>query len=195
MREFLLLLSKGRTTADFDSCNAYAAGRLDIACRFITNCLCISNSIRSDTIVHIALNGPKDPPKMITIEGNKITGLKPDEKSALILIKSALVKKLKGVEECEASPGLKVSKMSFEAFLKQKKDAKLYYLHESGADIRSENFTGNSLFIIGDYSGLPGKAEMFVSRLCAESISLGPKTLLASQCATIIHNELDRKGN
>ena len=73
MREFLLLLSKGRTTADFDSCNAYAAGRLDIACRFITSCLCISNSIRSDTIVHIALNGPKDPPKMITIEGGKIS--------------------------------------------------------------------------------------------------------------------------
>ena len=36
------------------------------------------------------------------------------------------------------------------------------------------------------------KTDKFLLRLGAEPISVGPKMLFASQCITLVHNELDR---
>ncbi|VVB76198.1 tRNA (pseudouridine(54)-N(1))-methyltransferase [Candidatus Tiddalikarchaeum anstoanum] len=186
MREFLLLASKAKTTPDFDVNNLVGAGRMDLVCRVVSNSLCVSNNIRKDTIIHVSLNGARDPPKLLSVYGDKIIGIQPDEKTIGILIRDALSKKEK--------TGITVSKISFEAFLKEKiKTHQLVYLEKSGKDIRTNSFKKDVLFILGDYAGLPDKTELFLDNLGAERISLGPAMLLASQCVTIIHNELDRK--
>jgi tRNA (pseudouridine54-N1)-methyltransferase len=184
MREFLLLASKAPTTPDFDTNYLVKSGRLDLVARFVANALCVSNSIRKDTIVHVSMNGKRDPPKLISFYGDKIVGIQPDEQTIARLIKDALSKKF--------NPGITATKQSFESFLKERTSIELFYLSKSGEDISSAKLSKDALFIIGDYAGLPDKTEIFLDRINARKISLGKTELLASQCVTIIHYELDK---
>lgn len=196
MREFILLASKGRTTGDFTVDRLADAGRMDLVCRIIANALCISNGIRRDTSVHISLNGPKEPPKLLSLYGEKVEGLLPDERTIGQIIITSLKRScnLKLGESKEVFPGIIASKKSFESFIKEKSETnQLIYLDRKGEDIRKKEFEDNTLFILGDYAGLPKNTEKLLKNLNAEIISLGKVEVLASQCITIINNELDRK--
>ena len=59
-------------------------------------------------------------------------------------------------------------------------------------DIREYKFNKDPTFIFGDYIGMPRKTEKLLERLGAKKVSLGPQMLFASNCITIVHNELDR---
>ncbi len=197
MREFILLALKARTTPDFELNELAEAGRMNTVCRTILNTLCLSNDLRRDTIIHVALSGPRSPPKIITFEGKTLKGIQIDDDQDIgRTIKSALKKglNLKLNEEVEVSPGVKVSKKAFETLVKEKsKTHQLIYLHQKGEDIRDFKFKENVLFALGDFIGLPRKTEKFLDNLSADRIKLGPKILFASHCPIIVHNELDRK--
>ena len=66
-------------------------------------------------------------------------------------------------------------------------------MHKKGKNIREFNFRENVLFVFGDYIGMPRKTEFLLERLNAEKVSLGRIEYHASQCITIVQNELDRK--
>ena len=88
--------------------------------------------------------------------------------------------------------GIKVSKKSFEALVKEKsKTSQLIYLNNKGQDIRTFNFQENTTFVFGYYIGMPRKTEKLLDRLSAKKINLSPKMLFASHCIIIVHNELD----
>jgi len=196
MREFILLSLKGKTSPDFNLEDLPGAGRIDLVCRTVSNILFISNALRRDTIVHISLNGPKSPPKMITFNGDELKGVEPDERSIATVIKTALKHSanLQQDEEKEVSPGVFISNKSFERLVKEKsKRCQLIYLHPKGEDIREAKFEENFLVIFGDYIGLPKNTEKLIERLGAKKISIGPIMLFASHCPVIIHNELDRR--
>lgn len=194
MREFILLALKARTTPDIALNNLPDSGRMDLVCRFISSCLCVSNGVRDDTIVHVSLNGPLEPPKLVTIYGDKIKGLKPDERTIALFLIEALKQglNLKLNQTKPVFEGIEVSKKSFETLIKEKQNSQLIYLHKKGKDITQFEFKENPVFVIGDYSGIPNKTEKFLDSFEAERVSLGPKILLASHCPVIIHNELDR---
>lgn len=192
MREFILLASKARTTPDFD--NLVKAGRMDLVCRFISNCLCYSNGIRKDTNVYVVLNGPKNPPRIIIFLGAKIERLEPDEFSLSERIKVLLRKgsMLKLNEESNVFPGISIMKKSFEKLVEEKsKKKQLIYLDKKGEDIRNFSFNEDVIFIIGDAIGLPLKTERLVERLGAKKIRLSNLELFASHCPVIINYELD----
>lgn len=197
MREFILLALKARTTPDFELDRLAEAGRMNTVCRTILNTLCLSNDLRRDTIIHVALSGPKSPPKIITLEGKTLKGIQMDDEQDIAkAIKLALKKglSLQLNEEIEVSPGLKVSKKAFETLVKEKsKTHQIIYLHQDGEDIRDFKFKENVLFVLGDFIGLPRKTEKFLDNLGADLIKLGPKMLFASHCPIIVHNELDRR--
>ncbi len=198
MREFILLALKAKTSPDFDLDNLPDAGRMDLVCRTISNALLVSNHIRDNTIIHAVLNGPKDPPRIISFYGNNVKNLEPDEKTIAKFIKNALKDglKLKLNEEIETSPGIKISKKSFENLIKEKSNtSQLIYLHPKGEDLRKFDFEENVTFIFGDYIGLPKKTERLLDRLGAKKISIGPVMLFASHCSVLVHNELDRRIN
>ena len=198
MREFVLLALKAETSPDFNLDNLPDAGRMDLVCRTISNTLLISNHIRDNTIINVVLNGPKDPPKIISFYGNNVKNLEPDEKTIARFIKNALKDglKLKLNEEIETSPGIKISKKSFETLIKEKSStSQLIYLHPKGEDLRKFDFEDNVTFIFGDYIGLPKKTERLLDRLGAKKISIGPVMLFASHCSVLVHNELDRRIN
>ena len=194
MRTFILRALKAKTDWSFDLDSLPKEGRLDLVCRFISNCLFISNNLRKDTIVKVCLDGPSLQPKLIIFNGETLKGIEPDERNIANHIKNALKKarNLKLNEFINLNNGIIVKKQSFEALVKEEKN--LIYLHKKGLDIRKFKFEEDNTFVFGDYIGMPRKTEKLLDRLNAKRISLGPIMLFASHCPVIIHNELDRLG-
>lgn len=197
MREFILLALKSWTSPDFDVLHLPEAGRIDLVCRTISNTLWISNDLRRDVILHVVMNGPKYPPKVITIKGETLKGFEYDEIGLAKKIKDALKKgiNLKMHESIEVSPGFFISKNSFESLVKEKAvNNKIYYLHPKGVDILESEISDddNNVFIFGDYIGLPKKTEKLLKDLGAIKLKLGKTMLFASHCPIVVNYVLDR---
>ena len=195
MREFLLRALKARTDNNFDLDNLPDAGRLDLVTRCISSALWLAKGLREDTIIHVNLEGPRFPPKIISFYGAKLKGFYFDEKGIAKFIKHALEKgvNLELNEELEVYPGIIVAKKSFEQLIKEKQNYQIIYLHKKGKDIRDFEFKENILVVFGDYIGMPWKTEIFLERYNAERVSLGKIEYHASHCITIVNNELDRR--
>ena len=195
MREFILRALKAHTSS-FNLDNLEDAGKMHIVARCISNALWLAKGLREDTIMHVVLEGPRLPPKMISFYGSKLKGFAFDERGISNFIKHALEKgeNLKLNESLEVFPGIIVSKKSFEAFVREKSNNyQVIYMHKKGKNIREFNFKENMLFVFGDYIGMPRKTEFLLERLNAERVSLGKIEYHSSQCITIVNNELDRK--
>ena len=195
MREFLLRALKARTDGNFSLDDLPDAGRLDLVARCISSALWVAKGLREDTIIHVNLEGPRFPPKIISFYGAKLRGFYFDEKGIAKFIKLALEKgqDLKLNESLEVYSGIIVAKKSFEQLIKEKQNYQIIYLHKKGEDIREFKFKENILIVFGDYIGMPRKTEIFLQRHNAEKISLGRIDYHASHCIAIVNNELDRR--
>jgi tRNA (pseudouridine54-N1)-methyltransferase len=197
MREFILRAQKSRTS-DVDVDNLPDAGRFNIICSCIANAMYVSNHVRQDTIFRVVLEGPRFPPKIISIFGDKVKDLNFDERNIAQLLITCLNKgrNLALGEEIEVFAGIKVSKKSFESLVKEiaEKGRKMLYLHKKGKDIRGMGLKKEDdvVFVFGDFTGIPINTEKLLDRLGAEKISLGPVVLFASHCIILCQNELDR---
>ncbi len=195
MREFILRASKGVTNPNFINLNDLpGAGRLDLVCRCVTNALFVSNDMRRDTIIHVVLEGPDNPPRTVSFDGRELRNLAPDERNCASHIRIALERSagFKLGECAKSEPGITVCKSSLEGMLKEKsKTTQLIYLHPEGTDIRKFEFKEDVCFIFGDHVGIERATEKLLKRLGAVKVSLAPAYYLASQCVTICHNELD----
>ena len=195
MREFILRALKAHTSS-FNVDNLEDAGKMHIVARCISNALWVAKGLREDTIMHVVLEGPRLPPKMISFYGSKLKGFAFDERGISNFIKHALEKgeNLKLNESLEVFSGIIASKKSFEAFVREKSNNyQVIYMHKKGKNIREFNFKENMLFVFGDYIGMPRKTEFLLERLNAERVSLGKIEYHSSQCITLVQNELDRK--
>ena len=214
VREFILLALKA-PTGSFEIDKMPENGRIDLVCRSISNALYVSNAIRKDTNIHVCLNGfPSElSPKIVSFFGNRLKGMEPDERTIGKVLLNTLEqgKNLKLGEEMEVRikdesgksntgfiEGISVSKKAFETIVKEKaeqKNTKIFYLEEKGEDIRKIkfDFTGNSVFLLGDFIGLPRNTEKLLKRLDAFKIKLSPVMLFASHCPVLVHNEIDRQ--
>lgn len=194
VRVFILKARKAWST-EFNVNSLKVAGRMDLVAQVVSSSLWISNAVRQDSVIHIVLEGPKNPPKIITFEGSTIQNLDFDEKSIAELVNFALKKSgsLKFGETKFVSAGLSVEKNSFEYLIKKYSDFQLFYLHPKGEDLRKINFRKNVCFVFGDYIGIPRKNELLLESLNAQKLSLGPAVVFASHCPILVHNELDRR--
>ena len=195
MREFILKASKA-FTSPFNLNDLVGSGRIDLVCRCISNAFFVSEAIRKDVCFHAILEGPREPPKLISFFGSELKNISPDEKSIASLIRRALKAGLglKKGEEKFVSSGIKVAKKSFEELIKEKaKSCQLIYLYPKGKDIREFEFREDFCFVLGDQKGLPKKTESLLERVGAEKVSVGKITYLASHVIVICHNELDRR--
>lgn len=194
MRQFIIDALKGRTTPDFSLADLAARGRMDLICETVANALFISNGIRKDTRIHIALSGPRDPPKLLTFDGATLRGVDTDTPSIARIILKSLGPRLKLNEHQDILPGVTVTKKAFEPLVKEAaQTTQLFYLHPDGKDIRTVTFTTNVTFVLGDFIGLPRNTEKLLDRLGAQKVTLGPRLLYTAHCPIIVHNELDRR--
>lgn len=195
MREFVYYSANAVTAGNLIGDNLMQAGRMDIVCNFIVSVFFISNAMREDVKLHLIFDGGPNNPRHLVFESNEDMPI--SKKNVAGLIKRMLYK-AKGEEGLrEIVPGCGIEKKSFEKLIKEL-DAEgkdVLVLDGKGRDIREVKLDmsedKNSVFIIGDHEGFPSGFKKFLKKI--DGVSVGPKVLFASQVATIIHNELDRK--
>ncbi len=194
MRTFILRARKS-VTKPFDIDDLPAAGNMQVVASCIGNALWVSNNVRSDTIIHVILEGPPTPPLCVTFFGSSVKELPFDERGIAFLVNKAIKKAIKlGKGTKEIAPGITVSRTNFEDMVKHHQETSaLFYLHPKGKNIHEVKFPENVTFVFGDYIGMPEKSEGFLEKLGAEQVSLGRVTLFASQCVTIVQHVLDMR--
>ena len=152
MIRFVIIGHRAHTTADFkleDICGG--AGRLDILTRCVNSVFFLSHDLRKDVELYLVMLGGEDAPKTIRFDGSEMKYLNPDERSTASLIRNALIKKLDPTREIRSSPGVFVSRKSFEDVMEMlSKDCNFIYLRENGEDVREYEFPENPCFILGD---------------------------------------------
>jgi tRNA (pseudouridine54-N1)-methyltransferase len=197
MREFILRARKAPTAANFSLDNLPDAGHMEIVAGCISNALFTSNNIREATTISVVLEGGPDPPKTLRIDSGHLGSLEGfDERSIAKMIQQALQigKGLELREERNVDGGITISKTAFEHLIQERPSEVLFYLSKKGQDIRNIELPENPTFVFSDYLSMPRKSSKYLDRLGATPISLGPRTLFASHCIVLVHNELDRRG-
>lgn len=171
----------GRTDSSFTS--LHDAGRLDIVYECTVASLFLSHGLRRDTVFHAVLNGPPNPPILITVDGSCLYDVRTDQETWTRILKRVLSNK--------PHPGISTSKTSFEQLVKSKAQTNpIYVLEERGTNIRDLTIQPDPVFVLGDHVGLPKNAERFALRY-GTKISLGKTPYLAATCINILNYTLD----
>lgn len=190
MRHFIYFSRSAQTSGNFK--DLMRAGRMDIAIHTIISSLFLSHDVRKDVKVHLVFYGMPDPPKHIEIQVNPDLDI--SKKDVANLIRKILYKYKEG-RKTEALPGCFVEKKSLFKILEELSDQgnEIFLLDKGGEDIREAELSGNCVFILGDHKGIP-KKELKRVKGMSEVVNVGPKMYFASHVATIVNNELDRRG-
>ena len=172
---------------------------MDIVCNVIISVFFTSNAMRDDVRLHLIFDGGPNAPRHLVLESNEEMPI--SKKDVAGLIKRALYRGSGlGVSGCRVKGLLKVcegcfiERKSFEKVLKElDKDGKnVLLLDGKGEDVRDINLK-DAVFVIGDHEGFPKDKKRFLKLI--DKVSVGPKTLFASQVVTVLHNECDRRSH
>ncbi len=190
MRTFLIIGNLA-TTKPFSLNDLPGAGRIDILCRCVSQALFLSHGIRKDVEVYLLLLGQPEPPKTIKISGRDIRRMSPDERNIAGHIRKALSVNCTS-DWRKVHSGLWIARKSLNELLDEL-DREIYYLREDGEDIREvAKLMREPVFILGDHIGVTPENERLLEEYAEKIVSVSPHSLMAEQCITIIHYELDR---
>jgi tRNA (pseudouridine54-N1)-methyltransferase len=200
MRSFIIIGHKATTAPNFSLEDIPGtSGRLDILCRAVTAAFVLSHGIRKDVCVYLVLLGGEIP-KTIQLKGETLRHLNPDERTTAALLKKALAVPATP-QWAMSTSGIFVRTGGLAEVLADLKDAKMIYLREDGADIRSlddggldgSSLSGEAAFILGDHTGMTPDEEVLIEQAGAKVVSLGPTSLHADHCVVLINWLLDTK--
>jgi len=191
MKEFIYYSKSAVTAGNLIKDNLMKAGRMDIVCNVIISAFFTSNEMRDDVKFHLIFDGPPQAPRHLVLESNEEMPI--SKKNVAGLIKRMLYKSPDSEGLLEVFPGALIEKKSFEHLVKEldSEGKDVLLLDGKGKDIREFKLKGNEVFIIGDHEGFPSDKKKFLKKI--DKVSVGPRTLFASQVITILHNEVDRK--
>lgn len=195
MKRFIVLGHRAYTTGDFkldDICGG--AGRLDNLVRCVNSAFFLSHDLRKDSEIYLVLEGGSDAPKTVRFYGPEMKYLNPDERSTASLIRNALLKKLNGKDEVRSTPGVYISRMSFEDVMDKLSELCTFvYLREDGTDVREYDFPKEPCYILGDDRDPTEEEEEIMNRYPYDRICLGPLSYHSNHCMVIVLNEMDRR--
>ncbi|WP_434355534.1 tRNA (pseudouridine(54)-N(1))-methyltransferase TrmY [Parasalinivibrio latis] len=170
----------------------------EILAHVLMNAIFTAQSHRDDIVVYLVMEATNDYSRTIRFESSLLRNIGGFHEQALIeKIANALGASVSmGKEEHrEVESGITVETISFEKLVKRlAEDYQLYLLDKKGTSFREQEITGNPCFLLTDHIPMPKKTLPTLKRLNTQHISLGPKMLFASQCVTLIQNELDIRG-
>lgn len=191
MREFVYYSAKAVTAGNLIKDDLKKAGRMDIVCNFIVSCFFTSNAMREDVRLHLIFDGGPNNPRHLVLESNEDMPI--SKKNVAGLIKRMLYKARDEEGLREIVPGCWIERKSFEKVLKKldREGKDVLLLDGKGKDVRDIDLEKKPVFVIGDHEGFPKGMRKFLKRI--DGVSVGPRVLFASQVATLIHNEMDRK--
>ncbi|AFD00159.1 hypothetical protein Mtc_1405 [Methanocella conradii HZ254] len=191
MRSFVVVAHKAVTTPFSLNDLPGGAGRMDIVARCVNASLFLSHGMRRDVDFYAILLGEPNPPVTIRFNGERVRYLSPDERSAASLIKKALERGAPSSGEDESTPGVYISKRSFEDVINGLDD--VIYLHEDGEDFRNIELKGDEAFVLSDHQNLTPEEESVLEKKGARKASLGKRLYHADHCIVIVNHELDMR--
>ncbi len=195
MKYFVIIGHKAATSGSFKLDDiAGGAGRLDILVRCVNSAFFLSHNLRKDVEAYLVCQGGDDAPKTVVFKGAELRYLNPDERSTSSLIRNALLKPVEKGQEIKSSPGVYVTRMSFQDVLeKLRENGKVVYMKEDGVDCREYEFPESPIFILGDNQDPTPEEEALISSCEPDKICIGPLSLHADHCMIVVHNEMDRR--
>lgn len=161
----------------------------------IQQAMLVSKGHRADTVITLVLEHSADYSRAISIEGSCLGSLAGWHEAALVALLADILNagsRLTKEETLTYGEGLTVSATSFERLLPE--SPRLFILDRKGSDIRGVTDLSDAVFVMTDHIPMPKNTLKHLSRLGALPLSLGPTMLHTSQCMSVIHNELDRRG-
>ena len=159
--------------------------------------LLVSQGHRTDMVIHLVLEKSRDFSRVITLKGSTLGSFEDLQESNLlgaIADALSLAVNLGRDQQVVDERGLVVTTTSFERLVKGKAEKlDTYVLHPDGADIRTVNLSKDAVFVLTDHTPMPRKTFSSMARQGVSAVSVGPLMLHASQCISILLNEMDRR--
>lgn len=192
---FLLIAHRAPVRGEFTLNDlAGGGGRMDEVARVVSTAFTISNGLRRDvelTILFVA--EPPPAARKIVVRGDRVRYLNPDERSTAALLKNALQRSARSPEALEASPGITVGATNPLGDLERfARSPDTIWLRETGVALR-EFGVDRSRFdvVLSDDQDLRPEEEAVLRGAGVPEVSVGPRSLRASQCVDVLLNELD----
>ncbi|MDH4040062.1 MAG: tRNA (pseudouridine(54)-N(1))-methyltransferase TrmY [Gammaproteobacteria bacterium] len=167
----------------------------EVLAHTLMNAIFVAQSHRDDVVVFLVLESTRDFSRTIRFDAGKIADFGGFHEKALLHKVAVALDASAGMgkeQERLVESGISVRTTSFEKLVQElAQEFQLYVMDKKGTPIRERQFEDKACFLLTDHIPMPRKSFNSLRRLGAENISLGPKMLFASQCVTLIHNELD----
>ena len=170
-------------------------GHVEYLAQVIQHALLVSKGHRPDVMLTLVLEKSRDYSRAVSFNGGTLGSLSGwDENAILDLLKDVLNagQIMEKDQSIVFADGVTVCASSFERLVRER-TGRLCILDPKGGDIRDVAVPENPVFLLTDHIPMPKNTLKYLARLKAIKLSLGPIMLHASQCITIIHNELDRR--
>lgn len=195
MLRFVVLGHTQKAEAPVPLDDPAGAGRWDVLTRSVASGLLLSNGIRRNTEVQLVLLQAR-PPKTITVRGDAVRQLNPDDRSIQGLLTKALALRPVAGHPMESSPGVFVTNADLGTLLDRVGAAgPIVLLHEMGPLLESRADLvplRDATFVLSDHQEF-SPAELAQARARARAVySLGPLSLHTASCIAIVHNLIDR---
>ncbi|MCL9781189.1 tRNA (pseudouridine(54)-N(1))-methyltransferase TrmY [Vibrio sp. S4M6] len=198
MRAFVVRARAASTNKDTFLSSVGEDAHVEILAHVLMNAVFTAQSHRNDVEVYLVLESTQDFSRTIHFQSEQLVDIGGFHEQALINKIAFALEKSTGMGKEHlriVEPGINVETTSFEKLVQRLSEQyQLYLLDKKGSDVREVNLSENSCFLLTDHIPMPKKSWNSLKRLNTEKISLGPKMLFASQCITLINNELDIQG-
>ncbi|MFO8034255.1 MAG: tRNA (pseudouridine(54)-N(1))-methyltransferase TrmY [Candidatus Bipolaricaulota bacterium] len=192
MRTFVVVSHTAPLNGDFSLTDLPGgAGRLDILCRCAVEAFLVSHGIRKDTRLYFSIRDQL----VVTMEGERLRHLNPDERSTAALLRRALARgSVVGPgETVESTSGISVERAGLAKLLQALREEGRYLilLAESGVPLLQAPLAGHPAFILSDHCEFEPEERELLDEL--PRVSVGPRWLHGHQCITLVHSELDQR--
>ncbi|MCH8257592.1 MAG: tRNA (pseudouridine(54)-N(1))-methyltransferase TrmY [Proteobacteria bacterium] len=198
MREFIVRARKAPVDADKFLAAVGSGAHVEYLAQMIVNALFIAKGHRRDTTLTLVLEDSADYSRALIMQGSSLGSLYGMNESALLNTCATALRagrRLGKETSLVCDDGIVVTAISFEHLVKEKAlHQEVYMLDVKGVDIRDTFISDNAVFLLTDHIPMPKKTFNSLARQGVMKLSLGPVMLHASQCISVIHNELDRLG-
>jgi tRNA (pseudouridine54-N1)-methyltransferase len=196
VRRLLLLAHRVPPRGEFTLNDlAGGAGRMDEVARVVSTAFTLSNDLRRDTEVSVLFVAEPPPAaRRIDIVGARVRYLNPDERSTAALLKNALQRSATVDRTLESSPGLRVGPVDPPAALQEfLRLPGAVWLTERGAPIAEWTPSADVAAVLSDpYDPSPDEVSILETS-GVPRLSVGPRSLRASQVVDLFHGALDRR--
>ena len=167
----------------------------EILAHTLMNAIFVAQSHRPGVTVYLVLESAPDFSRTIRFEADAMHDIGGFHEQALLGKIAAALDASVGMgkdETRDVETGVTVRTVSFERLVQElAEDHQLLVMDPKGKPIGEQGFGANPCFLLTDHIPMPPKTFHTLDRLGAIKLTLGPTMLFASQCAVLIHHELD----